>query len=137
MSRRGVWQLQRIAFNYCEHSGSSRGAREFLFGNTSLRNSTQQDASFMDSFMKDNPQIQVSREVRSGRHPWIEAMYKNGRIRSVSVRNDDCEEILRQLINLRGAVGRRTTCGSKSNRQVKQRVVSQQPSIQLSDDSTR
>lgn len=27
MARRGVWQLQRLVFNYCEHSGSSRGAR--------------------------------------------------------------------------------------------------------------
>jgi hypothetical protein len=27
MSRRGVWQLNKLVFNYCDHSGSSRGAR--------------------------------------------------------------------------------------------------------------
>lgn len=124
MSRRGVWQLQRIAFNYCEHSGSSRGAREFI------KHSSNSSSGYMTSFMEDNPQIDVTMTVRPGRHPWIEATYLNGRVRSVSMRNDDPVEILRQMMNLRSSVGRKTTCGRKSNRQIKERVVTQQPSIQ-------
>lgn len=125
MSRRGMWQLQRIAFNYCEHSGSSRGAREFL-----SHRSHDPSNGYMKSFMEENPQIDVTTTVRPGRHPWIEASYLNGRVRSVSMRNDDPVEILRQMVNLRSTVGRRTTCGRRSNRQVKERVVTRQPSIQ-------
>jgi large subunit ribosomal protein L43 len=138
MSRRGVWQLQRIVFNYCNHSGSSRGAREFLFGATntkSVRNTndivdSRNGPSYMESFVERHPQITISSQVKSGRHPWIEATYLNGRVRSVSMKNDDAAEILRQMMNLRSTVGRRTSTGSKSNRQVKQRIVTSQPSIQ-------
>lgn len=139
MSRRGVWQLRQVVFNYCNHSGSSRGAREFLFGtrdavkNTStidIESKNRDLPSYMDSFVEQHPQIDVSCQVRSGRHPWILARYLNGRVRSVSMRNDDAAEILRQMMNLRSTVGRRTSTGRKSNRQVKQRVVTSQPSIQ-------
>lgn len=144
MSRRGVWQLRNIVFNYCNHSGSSRGAREFLFGSADVilknksvvnvsKDSTRPNdtpTSYMASFVEQHPHIDVACQVRSGRHPWIEARYMNGRIRSVSMKNDDTVEILRQLMNLRSTVGRRTSTGSKSNRQVKQRVVTSQPSIQ-------
>jgi len=136
MSRRGVWQLQRIVFNYCNHSGSSRGAREFLYGSSNAVKNTLEDtaskqgASYMDSFVERHPHIAISCQVKSGRHPWIEASYLNGRVRSVSMKNDDAVEILRQMMNLRSTVGRRTSTGSKSNRQVKKRVVTSQPSIQ-------
>lgn len=129
MSRRGVWQLRNIVFNYCNHSGSSRGAREFLFGSTGVLNNSN-SPSYMESFVERHPQIHISCQVRSGRHPWIEASYLNGRVRSVSMKNDDAVEILRQMMNLRSTVGRRTSTGSKSNRQVKQRIVTSQPSIQ-------
>ena len=137
MSRRGVSQLQRIVFNYCNHSGSSRGAREFLFGSTNAVKNTIEDSSsrngqsYMESFVERHPHITISCQVKSGRHPWMEASYLNGRVRSVSMKNDDAVEILRQIMNLRSTVGRRTSTGSKSNRQVKQRVVTSQPSIQV------
>lgn len=138
MSRRGVWQLQRIIFNYCNHSGSSRGAREFLFGTATTNSITSHNIvdnirhgpSYMESFVERHPQIAISCQVKSGRHPWIEATYLNGRVRSVSMKNEDAVEILRQMMNLRSTVGRRTSTGSKSNRQVKQRIVTSQPSIQ-------
>ena len=56
MSRRGVWQLSKLTLNYCEHSGSSRGVREFVAGG-------------LDAFRQANPQLELVAALRPGRHP--------------------------------------------------------------------
>jgi large subunit ribosomal protein L43 len=117
MATRGVWQLTRLAFNTCNHSGSSRGARIFL-------------DEYLSHFVKEHPHIEVTTTLTPGRHPFVRGDYKNGTSRSVGLKNDDPGEILRQVMNLRSTIGRRTSTGTKANRSVKQRVVTTTPSIQ-------
>jgi len=62
MSRRGVWQLSKLTLNYCEHSGSSRGVREFVAGG-------------LDAFRQANPQLELVAALRPGRHPHAAADY--------------------------------------------------------------
>ncbi|GAB4815870.1 hypothetical protein N2152v2_002916 [Parachlorella kessleri] len=111
MSRRGVWQLKKLVLNYCDHSGSSKGAREFL-------------EHVWPQFTKDNPHLAAEAVLRRGRHPFLEASYLTGNVRSVDLRNNTPEEILRQAVLLRSSAGR------KASLQVKQRTVTKQPSIQ-------
>ena len=117
MATRGVWQLTRLAFSHCEHSGSSRGARIFL-------------QEYLTHFAKEHPHVEITTMVTPGRHPFVRGDYKNGTSRSVGLKNEGPGEILRQVMNLRSTIGRRTSTGSKSNRSVKQRVVTATPSIQ-------
>ncbi|DBA69533.1 TPA: hypothetical protein ACH3X2_012733 [Trebouxia sp. C0005] len=63
MTQRGVWQLQRLTVSFCEHSGSSRGAREFV-------------KSFLPLFAEDNKHIEVKAEVKPGRHPCLRGEYR-------------------------------------------------------------
>lgn len=117
MATRGVWQLTRLAFFKCNHGGSSRGARVFL-------------DEYLAHFAKEHPQIEITTVVTPGRHPFVRGDYKNGTSRSVGLKNEEPGEILRQVMNLRSTIGRRTSTGSKANRSVKQRVVTTTPSIQ-------
>lgn len=118
MATRGVWQLTRLAFNSCEHSGSSFGMRIFL-------------EEYLPHFQQQHPHIHITKATTPGRHPSIRADYKCGSSRSVGVKNEDPGEILRQVMNLRSTIGRKTTTGTKANRSIKQRVVTATPSIQL------
>ena len=68
MARRGTWQLEKLVMNYCDHSGSSAGAREFV-------------QRYLGEFKKDNPHVQVDAVVRRGRHPWVEGEYSELRRR--------------------------------------------------------
>ncbi|KAL3162365.1 hypothetical protein ABBQ32_010046 [Trebouxia sp. C0010 RCD-2024] len=111
MTQRGVWQLQRLTVSYCEHSGSSRGAREFV-------------QSFLPIFAEENKQIDVKTVLHPGRHPCLRGEYRNGTSRQVGVKNEPQEELLRQTILLRGSIGR------KASLVVKQRHVQKVPSIQ-------
>ena len=117
MATRGVWQLTRLAFNTCNHSGSSRGARVFL-------------DEYLPHFAKEHPHIEVTTTVTPGRHPSVRGDYMNGTSRSVGLKSEEPGEILRQVMNLRSTIGRRTSTGTKANRSVKQRVVTTTPSIQ-------
>lgn len=111
MTQRGVWQLKRLTVSYCDHSGSSRGAREFV-------------KSFLPLFAEDNKQIEVQAELNRGRHPCLRGVYRNGNKRQVGVKNEPQEELLRQAMMLRGTIGR------KASLVVKHRHVQKMPSIQ-------
>ncbi|KAL6771104.1 MRPL43 [Auxenochlorella protothecoides x Auxenochlorella symbiontica] len=111
MARQGVWQLQKLVLNYCEFSGSSRGARVFV-------------EKLWPEFTAGNPQLDATLHVHRGRHPNLTAQYLNGRVRTVGLRNEDPDEIMRQAILLRSSTGR------KAALQVKTRQVSRNPSIQ-------
>ena len=123
MATRGVFQLARLAFNSCEHSGSSVGMRMFL-------------SDYLPHFAREHPHVEISQSVAPGRHPYVRASYKCGRSRTVSVKNDEPGEILRQVMNLRSTIGRKTTLGRSANRSVKQRVVTATPSIQRAGTAT-
>jgi large subunit ribosomal protein L43 len=117
MSRRGVPQLKRLAFNVCDHGGSSSGARAFL-------------EHYLPSFAKEHPHLVIETSTKAGKHPTVQGFYVNGRVRSVGLKNESPGEVLRQVMNMRSTVGRRTSTGTKANRSVKQRVVTSTPSIQ-------
>lgn len=111
MSRRGVWQLKKLVLHYCDKSGSSRGAREFV-------------EHVWPKFTEQNPQIPAEAVIRAGKHPYLEAKYICGNERTIDLRNSSPEEILRQAVLLRSSLGR------KASLQVKKRVVTSQSSIQ-------
>lgn len=111
MARRGVWQLQKLVLNYCEFSGSSRGVREFV-------------EHALPEFKSVNPQLPVELVVNRGRHPWWHAEYSSGNQRSVDLRNQDVEEVVRQAVMLRSSAGR------KASLKIKHRRVTKSPSIQ-------
>eukprot|EP00884_Botryococcus_braunii_P016996 jgi/Botrbrau1/3980/Bobra.0365s0052.1 len=96
MSRKGVWQLRQLAITYCDFSGSSRGAREFV-------------QTVLPDFKGKNPQLKISDNIRRGHHPWLDARYVNGSRRTLDLKNRDAEEILRQAQHLRNSAGRKAS----------------------------
>ncbi|KFM25659.1 N-acetyltransferase eso1 [Auxenochlorella protothecoides] len=101
MARQGVWQLQKLILNYCEFSGSSRGARVFV-------------EKLWPEFTAGNPQLDATLHVHPGRHPNLTAQYLNGRVRTVGLRNEDPDEIMRQAILLRSSTGRKAALQVKT-----------------------
>ncbi|KAL4534463.1 hypothetical protein Ndes2526B_g05401 [Nannochloris sp. 'desiccata'] len=111
MARRGVWQLQKLIINYCDISGSSSGTREFM-------------KSWLPRFREENPQLEIVEVLKRGGHPFLDASFRNGNTRMVTLRNHLPEEILRQAAYLRSCAGRKTSL------RVKQRTQTATPSIQ-------
>lgn len=111
MARRGVPQLTRLVLSYCDHSGSSRGARQFA-------------AEWLPRFAAEAPGVAVESEVVRGASPVLRASYLSGLSRTVGLSNAAPEAILRQAAFLRSSAGR------KASLQVKQRTRTRRPSIQ-------
>eukprot|EP01026_Neomeris_dumetosa_P067586 TRINITY_DN65924_c0_g1_i2.p4 TRINITY_DN65924_c0_g1~~TRINITY_DN65924_c0_g1_i2.p4 ORF type:complete len:161 (-),score=8.08 TRINITY_DN65924_c0_g1_i2:439-861(-) len=80
MSLRGVYQVTRISFIYCDWGGSSRGLRQFIEENLPL-------------LKYKRPWIKFDTQVRRNKHPLLTATYKSGRFRYVSVKNCTPQEI--------------------------------------------
>ncbi|EIE22936.1 hypothetical protein COCSUDRAFT_83708 [Coccomyxa subellipsoidea C-169] len=112
MARLGVWQLRKLTLNYCNISGSSRGARTFV-------------EDYLPTFKQENPHLQVLEDLQPGRHPYLKAEYRNGRVRTVGVKNELPDGVLRHAVMLRSAAGRSTHV------KVKTRQV--QPAIRTED----
>lgn len=110
MATRGVWQLKRLVLKFCDISGSSRGAREFM--------ETQ-----LPAFQSANAQLEVEAVLNRGRHPNLHGFYRNGRDRVVDVKNQTAENILEAAARLRNSTGRKVV-------KLRHRHVTQQPSIQ-------
>ena len=96
MSKRGVWQLRRVVLRYCQHGGSSRGAREALGlerAGWPLPAEAREDParSAVAAFTRANPQLTLAAEQANGMHPTAVAQYANGRERTVALRNEDVE----------------------------------------------
>ena len=66
MSHRGVPQLRRIKFFFCDVGGSSKGARSLLA------------SSQLTQYIKQNPQIQFDFYLKRGKHPSMIPVYING-----------------------------------------------------------
>ncbi|KAK9838335.1 hypothetical protein WJX81_005350 [Elliptochloris bilobata] len=96
MARHGVWQLSKLTVTYCEFSGSSRGTRDFL-------------QNMLQLFREQNPQLAIEERTHPGHHPWLNAEYRSGNMRSVGVKNQPAGEVLRFAVFLRSAAGRRTS----------------------------
>jgi hypothetical protein len=78
----------------------------------------------LPTFSKVNPQLETLIVLRRGHHPFMVGEFINGTSRSVDMRNQNPNQIMRQARYLRDALGRKTS------KRVKERVLSKLPSIQ-------
>ena len=94
MATRGVFQLRKLTVKYCDHSGSSRGAREFI-------------RHRIVEFAKNTPAAEVATELRPGQHPYIIGDYVTGEAKTIGVKNIDPAEIMNYALMLRNSSGRK------------------------------
>merc|ERR1712159_955311 len=92
--QRGVWQCTNITLRYCEHSGSSKGAREFV-------------NSFLPQFTSANPQLTFDAVPRPGKHPYLLASYVKGGTKQIGIKNEGPDSIGRIVQSLRDQSGRK------------------------------
>lgn len=92
MSKKGVWQLEKLMIYFCDIGGSSHGTREMV------------SKSFI-KFAEENPQIQFFSFLRRGKHPYIEAEYKSGRKHVQTLKNLSQDEIVQKMYELRNQFG--------------------------------
>ncbi|KAN0040887.1 hypothetical protein ACTFIV_003423 [Dictyostelium citrinum] len=92
MSKNGVWQLKKLAINYCEYSGSSKYIRNIL-------------NSGVETFKKLNPQIELEYKVNRGSHPYLIATYESGAIKTVPLRGRTEDKVLKHMQNLKDTSG--------------------------------
>lgn len=85
MSNRGFLQLQKIKLAFCDWGGSSKGVRSFF----------SEDEFY--NFVNDNPTISFDFNIRRGRHPFIRAIYANGWVKDLPLRNLNGQEILNTM----------------------------------------
>ena len=116
MSVRGVRQIQKLVFQYCQYDGSSEGMRQLL--------STGQ----LINWCKENPEINVETKVKRGRHPTLSALYLNTNERVVGVKNLSPEKIEGHMDILANSAGKKTT--GKYSYRLSTPVDSNFPSIQ-------
>jgi len=92
MSRNGVWQCKRLTVNYCKHGGSSNGIRDLVLGEQKIQ---------IEEWKKQNPQVELHiRKIPHGRygvHPFLRADYVDGTWNTVTVKNEQPEDILQRL----------------------------------------
>eukprot|EP00897_Mesotaenium_endlicherianum_P008808 jgi/Mesen1/7956/ME000422S07113 len=110
MSSYGVWQLRKLVINLCDFSGSSRGAREFV-------------DKVLPALQSSNPQLEISTQIRRGRHPHLHGFYANKNERVVDVKNKSAEEVMEQASRLRASTGRKV-------KKLPTRHVTARPSVQ-------
>ena len=115
MSIRGVTQLRTLRLVYCDHTGSSKGALEYV------RNGGF--AAFVSRI--GAAQAACTTEVRRGGDPHVVATYANGKSKTVGLKNASAETAERQLEWLRTEKG--TEGGSKP---MKHRYFTKSPSVQ-------
>ena len=111
MCTRGIWQLKTMTFQYCAHSGSSRGIKE-LFGSQ----------AFVD-FATRHPQLQIRSELRPGRHPVLLGDYVDDAKKHADLKNMYGKDILYQMERMVNTSGRKMT-------KVKSPIRSKRMSIQ-------
>jgi len=110
MARYGGWTMRKLTVAYCEFSGSSRGAREFV-------------ETMLPAFKQKFPQYEVATEIRKGKHPYVRGDYVKGIPRIVGVKNLPVDEIEFHVKNLRRHTNDKAT-------HLKKRVLTKTPSIQ-------
>ena len=94
MASRGVFQLRKLTVKYCEHSGSSRGARDFI-------------RHCILDFANKTPAAEVVTELRPGKHPYIMGEYLTGSSKVIGVKNITPKEIMDYAMMLRNTSGRK------------------------------
>lgn len=92
MSKKGVWQLEKLIVYFCDQGGSSQGARDMV-------------AKQFLKFAEENPQTQFFSFLRRGKHPYVSAEYKSGRKQVQTLKNLSPDEIVQKLYQLRNQFG--------------------------------
>ncbi|CAN0423352.1 unnamed protein product [Ectocarpus sp. 8 AP-2014] len=110
MATRGVFQLRKLTLKYCDHSGSSKGAREFI-------------RQRIVEFANNTPAAEVVTELRPGQHPYIMGDYVTGEVKTIGIKNIAPGEIMDYAMMLRNSSGHKV-------RKFKKPVESRYPSIQ-------
>ena len=96
MSIRGVYQLMRLELKYCDHSGSSRHLRNFL-------------ENHLKTLREEWSHLDITTTVRRGRHPHVTGTYRNGRQKTVDLKNKEEEKIRYHLNFLFTEKGRKSS----------------------------
>ena len=94
MATRGVFQLRKLTVKYCDHSGSSKGAREFI-------------RHRIVEFANKTPAAEVATELRPGQHPYIMGDYVTGEVKTIGIKNIAPGEIMDYALMLRNSSGRK------------------------------
>eukprot|EP00013_Stygamoeba_regulata_P027545 CAMPEP_0177653020 /NCGR_PEP_ID=MMETSP0447-20121125/13485_1 /TAXON_ID=0 /ORGANISM="Stygamoeba regulata, Strain BSH-02190019" /LENGTH=181 /DNA_ID=CAMNT_0019156393 /DNA_START=165 /DNA_END=707 /DNA_ORIENTATION=+ len=96
MSRAGIAQLRRLTLRYCEHGGSSRGARAFI-------------NSRLPALQSEFPNIEFEVKAVNAKHPTIFADFDGPPSArnpwQVSVRNHSLDEVEQRVRLLRAQNG--------------------------------
>lgn len=96
MATRGVFQLKKLTVKYCEHSGSSRGTREFI-------------RHHIVEFANRTPAAEVVTELRPGQHPFIVGEYITGSNKVIGIKNLPPKDIMGYAMMLRNTSGRKVS----------------------------
>mmetsp|Transcript_10512 Transcript_10512/g.28774 ORF Transcript_10512/g.28774 Transcript_10512/m.28774 type:complete len:142 (+) Transcript_10512:1343-1768(+) len=114
MSKYGVFSLSKLVLQYSRNGGSSRGLRAYI--ETSL-----------PKLKADNPQLNLSCSGLNNPavHPQLYAAYRNGRRKSVCVKNYQPAEIHTAIHWLKDSHGR-----GQEDKVISKRQLSRNPSIQ-------
>ena len=107
---RGVLQLKSLVVRYCPHGGSSRGARDFVFGD-------------LAAFAAANPAVDCASEFGRGKHPVVRGSYARGDDKVLDAKNLDEAAILGLAESLRNSTGRKMKAFTEP-------VITANPSIQ-------
>ena len=116
MSVRGVRQIKRLVFRYCQSDGSSEGMRQLL------------STGRLVEWCRENPEVTVETKIKSGRHPVLMASYLNSNERAVGVKNLSPKKIEGHMDILANSAGKKTS--GKNSYRLSTPVQSEHPSIQ-------
>mmetsp|Transcript_48333 Transcript_48333/g.125355 ORF Transcript_48333/g.125355 Transcript_48333/m.125355 type:complete len:124 (-) Transcript_48333:1165-1536(-) len=109
---RGVRQVAQITLRLCEHSGSSSGARIFV-------------AQRLESMKNALLGVELQVEQLPGRHPHVEAVYRNGARKVLSVKNKSVEGVEEGVLYMSNQSGRKVKKDFRASR-----PIASSPSIQ-------
>ena len=88
MSSRSIQQIKRLSFVYSDVAGSSRALREYLLS-TCYQQTREQ-----------NHLVDFRHFLRRNGHPFISALYINGYVKDMPLRQKSLEEILLDMDDL-------------------------------------
>jgi|UniRef100_A0A7S2UTM3 large subunit ribosomal protein L43 len=95
MATRGVKQLEKLRFLYCEHGGSSRAVREYI------------SSGKVVDFCNANPSVTVIVQPRNGNHPFVKAEYMTGFDKHIGVKNVELKRVEQVVAMLNNSSGRK------------------------------
>jgi large subunit ribosomal protein L43 len=114
MSIRGLTQLRALRLVYCDHTGSSKGAVDFIASGRFDAFRARVGAATAD----------VVAEVRRGGDPHVTATYANGRTKTVGLKNASALDAEKQCEWLRSEKGK------PGGAPMKRRHFTKRPSVQ-------